>query len=115
MPVIINYKICDNALECGGPEVCPTGAFTWDEEDQTLKIDNSKCTSCGLCAKECPTEAIIVVKTEDEYEKIKKEIEEDPRTKAELFIERYGAKVTNAQVAANSYRKRIQCALLTTY
>ena len=40
MSVLINFKICDNAKECGGIEVCPTGALSWDEENETIKIDN---------------------------------------------------------------------------
>ena len=51
MPVLINFKICDNAKECNGIEVCPTGALSWNEEDQTIEIDNSKCIECGTGKK----------------------------------------------------------------
>ena len=34
MSVLINFKICDNAEVCGGIEVCPTGALSWDEENE---------------------------------------------------------------------------------
>ena len=27
MAVLVNFKICDNAKECGGIEVCQTGGF----------------------------------------------------------------------------------------
>jgi Fe-S-cluster-containing hydrogenase component 2 len=91
MPVSINFKICDNAAECGGIEVCPTGALSYSEEKQTIVIDNSKCISCGKCMKACPMQAIFVSKTEEEYLKTEKEIAEDPRTVEELFINRYGA------------------------
>ncbi|MCM1053496.1 MAG: 4Fe-4S binding protein [Ruminococcus sp.] len=91
MSVLVNFKICDNAKECGGITVCPTGALSWDEEKESIKIDNDKCISCGLCEKECPIGAINVAKTEDEYKKIKQEIEEDPRTTKDLFVDRYGA------------------------
>lgn len=91
MSVLINFKICDNAKECGGIEVCPTGALSYDEEKETIIIDNDKCISCGLCEKECPIGAIRVAKTNAEYEKIKKEIEEDSRTTKDLFVDRYGA------------------------
>lgn len=37
MAVLVNFKICDNAKECGGIEVCPTGALSWDEENETKK------------------------------------------------------------------------------
>ena len=91
MSVLVNFKICDNAKECGGVEVCPVGAFSWDDEKETIVLDNEKCISCGLCEKECPIGAIRVAKTEEEYEKIKQEIDDDPRTTKDLFVDRYGA------------------------
>ena len=91
MPVIINFKICDNAKECGGIEVCPTGALSWDEENETIKIDNDKCISCGACERMCPIGAIRVAHSEEEYEKLKQDIENDPRTTKDLFVDRYGA------------------------
>jgi len=91
MPVLINFKICDNAPECGGIEVCPTGALSWNEEDKKIVIDNSKCTNCNLCVAECPIEAIKVAQTDEEYDKIKKEIDEDSRKISDLFVDRYGA------------------------
>lgn len=91
MAVLVNFKICDNAKECGGIAVCPTGALSWNEEKETIEIDNDKCISCGLCEKECPIGAIMVAKSNEEYQKIKKEIDEDPRTTKDLFVDRYGA------------------------
>ncbi|MEE0865920.1 MAG: 4Fe-4S dicluster domain-containing protein [Clostridia bacterium] len=91
MSVLINFKICDNAKECGGIEVCPTEALSWDEENETIKIDNEKCISCGTCERNCPIGAISVTHTEEEYSKKKQEIEEDPRTTKDLFVDRYGA------------------------
>lgn len=91
MPVLVNFKICDNAKECGGVAVCPTGAYTYDEEKETIVIDNDKCISCGRCEKECPVGAIMVAKTKEEYEKIKEEIDNDPRSIKDLFVDRYGA------------------------
>lgn len=91
MSVLINFKICDNAEECGGIEVCTSGAISWDDKDKTIKIDNSKCTSCGLCEKACGVEAIKVAKTDKEYQKIKKEFDDDPRKIGDLIIDRYGA------------------------
>lgn len=91
MAVLINFKICDNAKECGGIAVCPTGALSWNEEKETIEIDNDKCISCGLCEKECPIGAIMVAKNHEEYKKIEKEIEEDSRTTKDLFVDRYGA------------------------
>lgn len=91
MGVLVNFKICDNAKECGGIAVCPTGALSWREEKESIEIDNDKCISCGLCEKECPIGAIVVAKSEEEYKKIQKDIEDDPRTTKDLFVDRYGA------------------------
>lgn len=91
MPVLINFKICDNSKDCSGIEVCPTGAFYWDEKNKTIAVDNKRCISCGKCEKVCPVGAIKVARTNEEHEKIKKEIEEDPRKVSDLFVDRYGA------------------------
>lgn len=91
MAILINFKICDNDKACGGVAVCPTGAIYYDEEKETLAIDNEKCISCGMCEKECPIGAIKVAKDEREYEILKKQIEEDPRRTKDLFVDRYGA------------------------
>lgn len=91
MSVLINFKICDNAPECSGVEVCPTKAITYNYEKKTVEIDNTKCISCGLCEKSCPIGAFKVAKTEEEYQKFEKEIEDDPRTTKNLFVDRYGA------------------------
>ena len=91
MAVLINFKICDNSKECGGLAVCPTGALSWDEKNENILIDNDKCISCGLCKKECPIGDIKVAKTDEEFNKIKKEIDDDTRTTKDLFVDRYGA------------------------
>ncbi|MBT3262176.1 4Fe-4S binding protein [Candidatus Woesearchaeota archaeon] len=91
MPVLINFKICDNVEECAGVETCQTGAITWDKENNTLRIDNSKCTNCGACESSCMVNAIKVAKAKDEFEQVKKEFEADPRSRKDLYIDRYGA------------------------
>ncbi len=91
MPVLINSKICDNSKDCGGIDVCPTHALYWDEKNKTIGIANSKCINCGACEKACPVGAIRVARTAREYNKIKKEIDADPRRVSDLFIDRYGA------------------------
>lgn len=92
MPVLINFKICDNSEDCNGIKVCPIKVFYWDEKNKTIAIDNNKCSSCGVCEPSCPVDAIRVARNEEEYKKIKKEIDEDPRSISDLFIDRYGAK-----------------------
>lgn len=91
MAVLINFKICDNAEECNGVAVCKTGALSWDNDANSIRIDNDKCTSCGACEKGCEVYAISVAKDDAEYTRIKKEIDEDPRELADLYIDRYGA------------------------
>jgi NAD-dependent dihydropyrimidine dehydrogenase PreA subunit len=91
MPVIINFKICDNAEDCSGIAVCPTGALSWDKKKKTVKIDNKKCISCRKCEKACMTDSIRVAKNDKEYAKIQKEIKDDPRKMGDLFVDRYGA------------------------
>jgi len=91
MTVLINFKICDNAKECNGIAVCKNGAISWDDNKKTIIIDNSKCINCGLCEDACMVGAIKFAKDNKEYEKLKKEIDEDPRKATDLFVDRYGA------------------------
>lgn len=91
MPVLINWKICDNSEECDGIEVCPTGAFYWDEKKKSIAIDEKKCINCGKCDNVCPVGAIRFAKNETERKKFQKEIDEDPKKVSDLFIDRYGA------------------------
>lgn len=98
MPVIINFKVCDNAEACDAINVCPTQAFRWNSEKRTLEIDKNKCIDCGKCAtleESCKVGAIRFAKTEEELQKIKKEIEEDKRTIKDLMVDRYGAQPIN--------------------
>jgi NAD-dependent dihydropyrimidine dehydrogenase PreA subunit len=91
MVVLINFKICDNSKDCNGITVCPTHTIIWDDKNKTIKIDNSKCINCGKCEESCPVGAIRVARNEQEYKKIKKEIDEDSRKVSDLFVDRYGA------------------------
>lgn len=98
MPVVINFKVCDNAEVCNGITVCPTGAFQWNKEKKTLEIDEEKCINCGKCAtseESCGVGAIRFAKNEEELKKIKQEIAEDKRTIKDLMVDRYGAQPIN--------------------
>ncbi len=108
MPVLINFKICDNSKDCSGISVCPTSAFHWNEKKKIIEIDEKKCTSCGTCEKSCPVGAIHVAKTVEEFKKLKKEIDEDPRKVHDLFVDRYGAQPIHEAFLINEDEFNIQ-------
>jgi len=91
MSVLINFKICDNSPDCNGIKACPQDAIYWDEDNDELGIDNEKCVSCGKCGEACEVGAIRVAQSEEEYQTIQREIENDPRQVSDLFVDRYGA------------------------
>ncbi|MCK4327486.1 MAG: 4Fe-4S dicluster domain-containing protein [Candidatus Diapherotrites archaeon] len=95
MAVLINRKICDNSKDCSGIGICPTHALFWDEENSKIGIDDAKCVSCGACEKSCPVGAIRVAGSDEEYQRIKKEIDDDPRQVSDLFVDRYGAETVD--------------------
>ena len=90
MKALINPKICDNAPECSGIAVCPIKAMTFDETLNQVVVSD-ECTSCGLCEKACPVGAIMVAKSDTQYLQYQNDIENDPRTIKDLFVDRYGA------------------------
>lgn len=91
MPPIINFKICDNSADCTGIAKCPCGVFSWDESEKHIKLDESKCVECGACADFCTIDALRYANDAEELARFKKEIDEDTRNVAELFVERYGS------------------------
>ena len=101
MPPIINFKICDNSADCNGISECPMGVFLWDEQNQTIKIENEKCIECGACASFCSVEAIRYAKDTNELAIIQKEIDDDTRTISDLFVERYGATLVHEMFCFN--------------
>lgn len=98
MSVFVNYKICDNAVECSGIDVCPTGALYWDENKESLLTDNAKCISCDICVDACPAGAIFVAHNAIEANEIEQSIASDPRTREMLMVERYGASPVNESI-----------------
>lgn len=95
MAIQINWNICDNADACSGIEVCPTGALFWNNKNKTIAINNDLCISCRLCCgpSGCPIGAIMVTDTEEDFIKAREIIDNDTRTKEQLFVERYGAPI----------------------
>lgn len=101
MPVIINHKICDQSSACSGISVCPVGAFTYNEKTKKVEVDNKKCVGCGACVRSCPIGAIGLAKTQEEFEELKRAIDEDPRNPEDLFVDRYGADIINENVVVD--------------
>ena len=101
--VLINYNICDNAPECSGIAVCPTGALYYDDDAKRIEFDESLCCDCGACAdmdgEGCPIGAIRHACDDAEYKNIRAEIDAETRTTAELNVERYGATPIDEDVA----------------
>jgi len=91
VPIVVNFKICDNSPDCLGIVVCPTHAFYFDEKKRSLVVDNSKCINCGKCVSQCGVGAIHFAKTVGDLKKVKQEIDADPRKQSDLFVDRYGA------------------------
>lgn len=91
MSILINFKICDNSPDCNGIKACPQNAIYFDEEKDTLVINNDLCISCNKCVKSCYVWAIKLARNAEEYAKVQKEIDDDPRDWRDLFVDRYGA------------------------
>ncbi len=103
MTVLINFKICDNVPECGGITTCPFGAFYFDDVEQSIKVDHDKCTNCGKCAKSCLVWAIRFAKTIQQQQQIQEEIDNDPRTIEDLFVDRYGGAPISTKTTIKSW------------
>lgn len=43
---------------------CPERAIKSDDSDSTPEIDYDWCTGCGVCANECPVDAIEMIEEE---------------------------------------------------
>jgi pyruvate ferredoxin oxidoreductase delta subunit len=56
-PVVDNEK-CKECLFCW--IFCPDAAILWDGEK--ISIQYNYCKGCGICAKECPFDAITMMK-----------------------------------------------------
>lgn len=37
---------------------CPEGSINWKDEEESIEFKYNFCKGCGICANECPTDAI---------------------------------------------------------
>jgi len=95
MGVLINKKRCDNADVCPCITECPTNAFYWNTDENSVAVDNNLCINCRQCVIACEAGAVKVARTDEEYQQIKTEYDEDIMTTEELFQDRYGAAIVD--------------------
>lgn len=55
-----HVRVADCTLSRACVNVCPTHAFRFSEERQTLDLRRIACVSCGLCVAACPEHAITL-------------------------------------------------------
>jgi len=51
--------VCLQCQHCPPSEICPKGAFQWEEETGLVKILKEACDQCGLCIPECPFTSVF--------------------------------------------------------
>lgn len=51
---------CTRCLLC--PMICPDSAITWNKATEDIEFNYDFCKGCGICAHECPAEAIKMVR-----------------------------------------------------
>jgi len=61
----LDLELCNQCGIC--PDMCIFGAIS--EEEESVKFEEAKCFGCGLCAYNCPQEAIKLVLNENENKK----------------------------------------------
>ncbi|MCW3985736.1 MAG: 4Fe-4S binding protein [Candidatus Bathyarchaeota archaeon] len=51
---------CTRCLLC--PMICPDSAITWNKTTEDIEFNYDFCKGCGICANECPADAIKMVR-----------------------------------------------------
>jgi len=51
---------CTRCLLC--PMICPDSAITWNKTTEDIEFNYNFCKGCGICANECPADAIKMVR-----------------------------------------------------
>ncbi|MCL5039576.1 MAG: thioredoxin [Firmicutes bacterium] len=91
MPILVDYRACDDSPACSAVRVCPKGALRFDRNKGKIVADNSKCTACSApCTQVCPAGALKYYATMEELKKAETEISSSTLTKDDLLEQRYG-------------------------
>ena len=56
---VLDPEKCTKCLICH--IYCPDSCINWKKEKEEIEFDFKYCKGCGICANECPTEAIEMV------------------------------------------------------
>ena len=66
---VVDHEACTLCETC--VEICPMGIIEHVEnaDGEKINIDLSSCLGCGLCASNCPQDAIILEKTRNHIPK----------------------------------------------
>ncbi len=51
---------CTKCLLC--PIICPDASINWNTATQDIEFNYNFCKGCGICANECPANAIEMVR-----------------------------------------------------
>lgn len=91
MPILIDYRVCDNSPGCTPARICPQGVISFDSKRRKIVYDNSRCGDCpGPCVRYCPAGAVKYASNDFELARLKKEIEESNLSKDDLLEQKYG-------------------------
>ncbi len=60
MRPVVDLEKCISCYKCY--DYCPDGAIK--KLDKGITYDFDYCKGCGICAKECPVQAIVMIKEE---------------------------------------------------
>jgi len=92
MPVLIDYRVCDNSPGCSAIRVCPQHALSFNPAKGKVEVDDSRCSSAcnAICTRVCPAGAVKWFKTEAEREAARKDMAESNLSKDDLLEQRYG-------------------------
>lgn len=60
---IVDHNKCTRCMQC--VIYCPDVAIKYKQDENMIEIDLDHCKGCGICAEECPVNAISMKKERD--------------------------------------------------